>query len=77
MKLNLHEDMGYSVFMSWSFAPDFSQNKKKINKVHDDFFDFLNHDFMICNKSSESYFAGQVQPGLGTRYPDGIYDLVM
>ena len=51
--------------------------KKKINKVHDDFFDFLNHDFLICNKSSESHFAGQVHPGLGTRYPDGIYDLVM
>ena len=54
-------------------------NKKIM--IYNDFYRFA-HDFLICNKSSKSYFVGQVRPGPKTCYPDGwysdrVYDLVL
>ena len=46
------------------------------------FTDLLNHNFMICDKSSKLYFARRAQPGPRTCYPDGcfpdeVYDSVL
>ena len=61
-----------------------SQNLKEIIKIMIMmiFTDLSNHDFMICNKSFQSFFVGRVKLGPGTCYPDAWnnpdrgYDLV-